>query len=67
MMERWRAGSWEIPNISSFLEATPSKKTFAFKTPLTLQEKIIFFLGAQPGDKNFLQTNEYFCTKSACT
>jgi hypothetical protein len=26
------------------------------------QEIIIFFLGAQPGDKNFLQTNEvFFC------
>jgi hypothetical protein len=24
------------------------------------QEKIIFFLGAQPGDKNFLQTNGVF-------
>jgi hypothetical protein len=24
------------------------------------QEKIIFFLGAQPGDKNFLETNGVF-------
>jgi hypothetical protein len=26
----------------------------------TRQEKRIFFLGAQPGDKNFLQTNGVF-------
>jgi hypothetical protein len=26
------------------------------------QEKRIFFLGAQPGDKNFLQTNRVFFT-----
>jgi hypothetical protein len=31
----------------------------------TGQEKI-FFLGAHSGDKNFLQTTEYFCAKSAC-
>jgi hypothetical protein len=24
-----------------------------------------FFLGAEPGDKNFLQTNGVFCAKSA--
>ena len=30
------------------------------------QERGIFFLGAQPGDKNFLQTNGVFCAKSAC-
>jgi hypothetical protein len=32
-----------------------------FPEPLPAgQEKIIFFLGAQPGDKNFLQTNGVF-------
>ena len=29
-------------------------------------KKRIFFLGAQPEDKNFLQTNGIFCAKSAC-
>jgi hypothetical protein len=41
--------------------------TFNCNTPFweAGQETIIFFLGAQPGDKNFLQTNgvPYFYAK----
>jgi hypothetical protein len=42
------------------------KQCVALLKVYTGQEKIIF-LGAQPGDKNFLQTpTEYFCAQSAC-
>ena len=48
-------------------KAIPKQCVALLKVYYTGQEKIIFFLGAQPGDKNFLQTNGvYFCAQSAC-
>jgi hypothetical protein len=48
LAEKNRAG-WETGTTSIFLGLTNAG-----------QKKIIFFLGAQPGDKNFLQTNGVF-------
>jgi hypothetical protein len=49
-------------DIPSLLQAQ-SKENERKPYRISGKAKIIFFLGAQPGDKNFLQTN--FCAKSA--
>jgi hypothetical protein len=45
------------------LDFAAARKRNIFSGPVG-QEKIIFFLGAQPGGKNFLQTNRVFFAKS---
>jgi hypothetical protein len=53
-----------FPNlVNFFLEVSYPVPFLLTGTCPSMQEKVIFFLGAQPGDKNFLQTNGVFLCK----
>jgi ABC-type multidrug transport system fused ATPase/permease subunit len=51
---------WRLNNLLDLIYHELNVLPKCSRTSLTGQEKIIFSLGAQPGDKNFLQTNGVF-------